>query len=186
MSQSAAPPAVTSVVDRAAIRTMSQRRRRVWINVAVFVLVTTVMVLLSMAQRDYQSVRDCWKRMNGTGQELQKLLSRGEAAPLLLPLPQPRELPANASQAERDRRDDEFLLMRQHYFYNAHYGRPQAQQRQRPVGVCCCAALHHLYLRTNGRHVIVFDGQRYELRWLTESEFRRQAAVLELVVPEQP
>lgn len=187
MSESVATQTAKSVADRATRRIMSQRRRRVWFNVAVFVLVTAVMVVLSMAHRDHQSVRSCERRLEFARQELQKLLDdHGRVAPGSLPLEgwkEVKEMWEPSSPAEQEMHD-EYYSRREHYYYNSRYGRQLA--RRAPIGVCCCADQHRLYLRADGRHVIVFDGQRYELRWMTEREFHEQATALELTLPAEP
>lgn len=67
MSEAAPAQTAKSVADRASRRTMSEHRRRVWLNVAVFSLVTAAMVVLSMAHRDHQSVRSCQRRLELRG-----------------------------------------------------------------------------------------------------------------------
>jgi hypothetical protein len=175
----ATAPAAKNVADRAALRTMSQRRRRVWINVSAFALLTGLMVLLSMAQRDEQAVRSCHDRLAFAADELQNRLSRGVTAVDNLPLPGSTGVAKVATGQPRN--EDEAFENRVHYFYNADWWR--GRHRRRVVGVCSCAAPHQLFLRPDGRHVIVFDGQRYELRWMTESEFARQAPEFGLDVP---
>jgi len=158
---------------------MSVRRRRVWRSLAVFVIVTAAMVVLSMAQRDYQAVQACRDRLEFTRGQLQELLAHGTVAPLELPMPG-HSTEAGGTPAPRKPAEDPFVA-RAHYFYNARYARQP--DRKDPVGVCCCEAPHHLYLRPDGRHVIVFDGQRYSLGWLSEAEFQRRASALKLNVP---
>lgn len=187
MSEAAPAQTAKSVADRASRRTMSERRRRVWLNVAVFSLVTAAMVVLSMAHRDHQSVRSCQRRLEFARQELQKLLDdSGRVAPESLPLEgweEVTQMGEPSSPAEQEMHD-EYYMRREHYFYNSRYGRQLTQRRL--VGVCCCAAPHRLYLQADGRYAIVFDGQRYELRWMTEREFHEQAAALKLILPAQP
>ncbi|MFH1746493.1 MAG: hypothetical protein ABIG44_05545 [Planctomycetota bacterium] len=171
-----------SAVDRAARRRMTERRRRVWLNLLLFGVVLVVAVLLSMAQRDHQSVRSCDQRLTVTCQELQKMLAQGKVAPKNLPLPLPGSEYGDAmlSEEEAAADDEAFFVMRAHYFYNAHYARQSASGQR--VGVCCCANAHALYLREDGRHVVLFDGENYELVWMTEEEYQRQAAELGLCV----
>ena len=99
-----------------------------------------------------------------------------------------------ATAAEQDEWQSEVLEARQHYFYNSQYA--AAHSGPRIVGVCCCKNTHHLFLQSSGRHVIVFDGEKYEVRWITEAELRKQAtlwgftpeqiAALGLDKPKQP
>ena len=153
---------------------MSERRWRVLLNVTVFVAATGAMVLLSMSHRDAQAVQTCREQMDYTCQELQKLLETGQVAPRSLPLPLPPEPGEGASAAEKEKWQSETLAAREHYFYNSQYATTRSGGQT--VGVCCCKNTHHLFLRANGRHVVVFDGQKYEVRWLTEAELRQQAA----------
>lgn len=181
MSKSVVGQTGQTAADRAARRTLLQRRRRVWRSLVLFVVVTAVMVLVSMAQRDYQSVRTCRQRLEYTCAELQKLLERGDKAPQSLPLPR-ADGGRESAGVNGGVDDDAYFTLRARYFYNARYGRAAAREKR--VGVCCCEQPHRLYLRADGRHVIVFDGQRYDLIWMAEQEFRRQAAELGLHVPD--
>jgi hypothetical protein len=164
---------------------MAERRWRVWINICVFVLATALILVLSMAQRDHQSVQTCFERMDYIRQQLEGLLGKGEVAPRHLPLPEVEPPPSDASLDERERYEEEVLSRREHYFYNTRYGAAAATP-DAPTGVCCCKAPHRLYLREDGRHVIIFDGEQYELIWLTESEFRRREKALGFDLPTAP
>lgn len=184
MSDTSPPAPPGTVADRAALRAMAERRWRVWINVAAFVLATALILVLSMAQRDHESVQKCHERMDYARQQLQDLLAQGQLVPLRLPLPEGEQLPADASPAEREQREEDALSRREHYFYNMRYARSLG--RSTPVGVCCCKYPHRLYLHQDGRHVIIFDGEQYELVWLTETEFRRQEKTLGFDLPTTP
>ncbi len=153
---------------------MAQRRRRVWLNIGGFVLVTGLMVVLSMLQRDQQSIVSCRERLVFATRELQKRLGRGQTELVDLPLPDSK---GDSAQPQ----SEEAFENRAHYFYNSDWWREQPKRKV--VGVCCCAAVHDLFLRPDGRHVIVFDGTKYELRWMTEAEFARQGPELGLDVP---
>jgi len=181
MALRTAATATRSAAERATQRVVSERRWRVWSNLTTFVAISVVMVLLSMALRDHQSIDSCYRRLSYTSADLQKRLARGEVAPFTLPLPSSPESTAAAlpDLGRRSATDDP--TPREHYYYNTFYARQQAGSGD--VGVCCCKAPHDLFLRSDGRHVLVFDGQHYALRWLAESEFRRAAPGLELRVP---
>lgn len=163
--------------DELARQTVAQRRRRVWFNLMLFLVVTAGMVVLSMAQRDHAALRgtiaDCRKRLEFVRDELQTLFDRtGQLAPDELPLP---ELAASGQDADKTKGsldDEEFFTLRTHYIYNARYA--QASKRQL-VGVCCCEQAHDLYLQRDRRHVLLFNGKRYEVLWMSETEFRRRA-----------
>ena len=64
---------------------MSQRRRRVWRNLIVFVLVTCAMILLSMAERDNQAVRGTIRQdredLEYACAQLQEAFERGRLTP---------------------------------------------------------------------------------------------------------
>lgn len=184
MTDHTTAPAAESVADRAAERLRARRRWRVWINVAVFVLVTVGMLFLLLVQRDSQAQRgiaECHAKLAVAREEFQKLWHTAAPLPDALPLPKAPP-PAGAGATPRPANDDKILDDRLHYFYNRNYLRNYwaGVAADRVVGVCCCEEPHFLFLQADGRHVILFDGQQYELRWMTESEFRQRAAALSL------
>ena len=63
-------------------------------------------------------------------------------------------------------------LHRQYYF-NIYYANQQEWMRR--VGVCCLRKPVQFFVRTEGRAVILFDGDRFSAQWMTESEFRAAA-----------
>jgi len=163
----------------AALEVVAERRRRVRRSVLVFVFVTVVIILLSVAERDHQARRGaiaaCERRLLFARDELQRLLDeRGLIAPAELPLP-PVEVPAHPPIAGRSPEEDAYFEMRSQYVYNAFYG--QAKDGSL-VGVCYCAKPHQLYLQADGRHVLLFDGRTYQVRWIPEAEFQRRARQL--------
>jgi hypothetical protein len=146
---------------------MRQRRRRVWRNLLTFLLVTGAMVLRVMARRDQQDVGRCLETMRFIAQELERAEQRGLGVPTNLPLPPMAEDQSNAT--------------RHHYHYSpgnvaAAKGRPGGQ----PLGVVCCDHPHPLFTRTDGRYVVLSNGQAFELRWMREAEYQQRAAELRL------
>ena len=113
------------------------------------------MVVLSMAHRDSQYVRTCQANIQSAVETLEA--ERGQRGlPLILPLPE----------AGRS--------LRNHYRYA-----PRNANRLgtvRPVVVCYCRRPHRFFLRTSGRHVVLYDGDALTLRWMSESEFEERLA----------
>ena len=94
-----------------------------------------------------------------------------------------RDCRARLVQAVGDypRRTEPHSAAASHYVY-----RPDnlsADAPDAPVGVSCCAAAHRLFLDTDGRHVVTYDGRAFEIRWMTETEFQRRAESLGLAGP---
>jgi len=151
------------VTERVRQRTMTSRRRRFVRRVVIFAVLTAGMVLVSMAHRDAQAMAQCRGRADFIADEFSaNYLDR--KLPILLP----------------HRPEDRDWVLR-HYEYRPVNDRFFRQERD--VGVCCCQKPHRLTLRERGRHVVVFDGASFQVRWLTESEFKQQAAALHLPVP---
>lgn len=59
------------------------------------------------------------------------------------------------------------------YEYNMFYAN-QAKRSPR-VGVCCSKEPVKFFVLTEGRVVILFDGEEYSSQWMPEREFRDQA-----------
>ncbi len=160
----------TPASDEAALRTLGQRRRRVWRSVLLVVLLTLVMVMLSVMNRDQQAIDSCRERMEYAVREFQRQFDEHGISPTALPLPQ--DTPDAAAR------------MREHVLYNYLY----TESALTEVGVCCCRYPHSRLFQPAGRHVITFnvrDG-RYLLRWVKEEEFRQKADDLGLRVPIRP
>ncbi len=177
MSQGQMPATSTPLEDvkqRALIRTMVQRRRRVWLNIAAILVIMALMVVLSMAVRDDQAVRgtvrDCRAALEVAGERLQVALDRGIFPPPTLPLPR-EELPASADRAAREAADERHLDRLLRYEYD-----PQHRRRASggPVRVAYDLEPHGLYLQEDQRHVLLFDGTRYTVATLSEAEFQRR------------
>ena len=155
--------------ERVARRTMAQRRRRVIRSVLTVVLVTLVMLLLSVLSRDEQAVWGCRERMELALKTFQQHHQEWMRDPLKFPLP---SIEAQLGDIWRD-----------HVLDNWHFTEQAAFARE--VGVCCCERSHSRLFRPSGRHVILFNvpEQKYELKWMDESEFARRAKELGFRAP---
>lgn len=166
------PAATTMDVQ---LRTLRERRRRVWRSVLTFVVVTTVLVLLSIANRDESAIRSCHGRMMAARDALQQVYDRGR--------PVPPQLPLLADVDPKDEHQQQIVHLRSHAYYNVlHDCRLNAA---REVGVCACRGNHTRLIGDAGRWVIVFNSARrqYEVRWMDREEFERQADELGLRDP---
>lgn len=152
--------------EQVARRTLRQRRRRVWRSIALVIVLMLAMVVLSILNRDQQEIDACRERMAFATQEFQRLYDERGTTPSALPLPE-------GDAEARDR-------IRSHVLYNVLYTKSSRTE----VGVCCCQAPHDPLFLPPGRHVIVFNVRegRYDLRWMSEDEFVRQADDLGLRV----
>ncbi len=164
MTTSASTPATTpaSASDRASLRTMRQRKRRVWRNLLTVVVVTALMVVLVMARRDQQDVGRCLETMRFVVHTLESVETRRDGLPTNLPQPK-----------------SDGAMDRSHYHYNPRNalaifsGGP-------PIGVVCCDHPHRLFTRADGRYVVLAENGALRIEWLVESEFQRRAAGLQL------
>lgn len=166
MPQAAKYAEAATPSEQVARRTLGMRRRRVWRSVGLVVLLTLAMVILSVMNRDQQSIDACRERMTFAVGEFQRQLDERGISPSALPLPE-----GDADARER---------FRGHVLYNVLY----TGSSRTEVGVCCCQEPHDRLFMPPGRHVIVFNvrQRRYELRWMTEEEFVRRADELGLRV----
>jgi len=168
----------------AAEQTLARRRRRVWRNLTLIMVITGIMVVLSMAERDNQSLRGsietCRRNLEFAAGRLQEAFDRGEPAPPRVPLPQD-PAPPGLSPADQEAYQDAQLDRILHYHYEPMHRK--ALSPGRTAIICYCVKPHHLYLRDDRRHVILFDGRKYQVACLGETEFRRRAAELGIALP---
>ncbi|MGE0479657.1 MAG: hypothetical protein AB7Q17_04200 [Phycisphaerae bacterium] len=148
--------AAAEAAERAALRTMAARRRATRRRLITTVVVGVAMVLMVMATRDNQAVRRCRASAEYAAGVFRAELARHQ--PLPLSFPRPREGQ---------------IMPREHYHYSPLNANLIALRR--PIGICYCEDRHNLFLQADGRHVLLYDGERIELRWVTEPEFVRQA-----------
>jgi hypothetical protein len=127
-----------------------------WRRLVVFVVVTTVMVLAVLLSRDTQQLRAMKKQGEMIAAVLRESYLRRQDPPLRFPpLDPPNERLYEA------------------YEYNMFYA-IQAERGPR-VGVCCSKRPVEFFVLTEGRIVILFDGEDYSSQWMPEREFRDQA-----------
>jgi len=146
--------------QRARWRTLLERRRRFWRRTVLFVLVTVVMVLAALANRDMVHRRDIQGKATIVANALQQAYARRQHDP---PLRFP-ELP------------EPYQELHKHYHFNIFYANQQKSRRR--VGVCCLQDPVRFLLRADGRMVILFDGKQFTPQWMTEREFRAAAPAL--------
>jgi hypothetical protein len=167
MSESPAASATPSPQKLLQLHMLKRRRRRVWLNTVGIVLITLLMVLLSVAERDSQSLRGsvlrCKNDLEYARKVLQAEFDAGRPAPAKMPLPAV-QIPPDLTQKERERFDQQREDWRRHYKYLAGH---RGQVRDgKPVVVCQDVHLHDLYIYPDQLHVILFDGHDYKLETL--------------------
>jgi hypothetical protein len=160
----------TAASERAELRTVGQRRRRVLRRVLLVAVLALAMLVLTVVNREQQAIDSCRERMEYALKVFQERYDQG--------LPSPTELPLPSESGEVGRR------LREHVLYNWFY----TESARAEVGVCCCQHAHTPLFFPDGRHVIIFNVRqgRYELRWMEEDEFARRADDLGLRVRVQP
>ena len=141
------------------LRVVSRRRRNVRRNVVVLTAMIAFTLLITLAGRDQQDVRRCRDRLERAVAILRDRVGSG------LPddFPQP---------------DQEQTVAASHYDY-----RPDnlvAESLLTPIAVIACDSNHGLFLDTNGRHVVLYDGKNFDIRWMTETEFQERASSIGL------
>lgn len=153
------------VAERVRARVIAQRKRRILINLGVFVLVTLGMVYVVLLQRDDQAVRN----INDLGARIAAALQSEWNASAALPIQFPDLGPE--TRAARGR-----------FVFNARY---VEQLRARTPVVVCMTPRVRLYLRSDGHSIVLFDGDRYTATWMTTDAFRAKADALGIIVDEQ-
>lgn len=133
-------------------RLVSYRRRRIARALGVMVIGGAAVVLVSMVNRDNLAVAADRKRLEFWRDEFTAMMSAGRSAPLDLPVPRGKD-----------------AKLRESYSYNVMYvttarthGRAAVVYRNTPL---------LLFLRAGGRHILTFDGDRYEIVWVNQKEF---------------
>ncbi len=141
---------------RRRLRTMLSRRRRFWRSVFTFVIATTVMVLLVLANRDAQQFRRINQEARAIAEALQAKAAETGDLPLLMP-----NLPSPYGEAAK------------RYYFNMYY--VEQQRWSRPAGVCCSKKPWDFFLRSSGRVVVLYDGDKFVAQWMPEDEFHKLA-----------
>jgi hypothetical protein len=161
-----AQPTDALVTQRARLHTLRQRRRRLWQRIATLTFVTIAMVLVVLLNRDTQHLREFRRRGQLVAAALQQEFENRGAPPLMVP-------------SGRGRVEEEVLEQeRKRHYFNMLYVRQREQHPERKVGACCLEQPVRFFLRTEGRIMILFDGERFESTWMPEDEFRAQAEQL--------
>ena len=150
----------SSEVDRrAAARTMRTRRRRIIRNLGAFVLAVVVMVMLSLAHRDNQAVRSNRDALGHLPAAFEDALAHGG-------LPRKLPPPPGVSPDEATHWRDRLLYLRGNVTKLGRHERVAVAYMDRPLS---------LFLRADGRHLVLFDGEHFERVWMTETELRERA-----------
>lgn len=148
------PSGVTSKVQ---LRTFLSRRGRLIRQVSLYLVITMAMLLAAIANRDSQAIRNSAARAQRIADALQREFDELHAPPLHLPSlgPSSGVLPTR-------------------YLFNFAY--PRMQSVRGVVGVTCPREPTRLFVRADGRHVVLFDGTRYSVQWVRQDEFAASAA----------
>lgn len=149
-------PTERTVSQRARLRALLARRKRFWRSVAVFVVVAVAMVLAALLHRDTQQLRTVRKQATVVADALQENYARRRDPPLSFP-----KLP------------ERYEKLHRHYYFNIFYANQQKSQGQ--AGACCLREPLRFFVRTEGRVVILFDGEQFSSQWMPEGEFRARA-----------
>ena len=160
MSQSTrAAPEAQPASRRAEERVMNYRRRRVLRSSLFFSIITIVMIVVAMAQRDRQAERGGLDAAKTAAAVLHDAYVRERFLPL--------QMPADAARRG---------VNAQSWSFNITY--PERARNSGRVGVCCLNPPVDLFLQEDVRFVVVFDGGDFDVLRLDESAFRQQAQAL--------
>ena len=195
------------VTQRARLHTLLQRRRRLWRRIVILVVATVVIVLMALLNRDTLHLRAQRKVGQMVAAALQKEFEDRRDPPLMFPSGKDRqeeqlerelkeleredpESEQDPAELERRRREVEreleplvlkrrqFEQERQRHYFNMFYVSQRKLHPEGEVGVCCFEKPVRFYVRTEGRIVILFDGEHFNSYWMPESEFRTKAEQL--------
>lgn len=146
--------------QRAALRTMQERRARIWRRLALVAIVSAIIVALLVAQRDNQTRRHYREQLEG----LQHVFEEGRA--------RSGSPPAALGVVERDNPAWDLC-----YFNPTYVDRAARRGRS---GVAAMRAPVNLIFNPDGRFLLMFDGKDYHVEWIDEAQFRAVAASLGL------
>lgn len=149
--------------QKVSLRTLLERRRRIWRRLLLMIVVTVTIIVLALAQRDTQRIRYHAEEMARIAEALRGSLEQTGVAPEVLSLA---------------RRDSEIARK---YRFNVNY-RQHAERRGRSA-VCAMTEPVRLFLRQSRRYLILFDGREFSVRWMTEEQFLEQSEPLGLGRP---
>lgn len=145
--------------ERANLRVMHERARRIWVRLSLVIVVTVAIIVLALAQRDNQTIRRQSRIAQQIAAEMREAYEQRRALSDLTLLAQQ---PALAED----------------YYFNPSYS-IQAERRGR-AGVCAPRRQVRLFLREDGRHVVLFDGTTFTVAWMSEAQFAERSAELGL------
>ena len=123
-------------------------------------LILAAMVVVSLINRDTQQIREEREKGELIAAALQEDFESRHRPPLRFP---------DAAALSRDRG---------RYYFNLFY--TDRKKWHSEVGVCCLKTPVRLFVRTEGRIVILYDGKQYRSQWVPEIEFCARAAELGL------
>jgi len=152
--------------ERVSLRTLYERRWRFWRRLWLMIVGTITIVVLALAQRDTQRIRWHEREMARIAEALRGAIEEKGAAPEVLSLA----------------RSDSEVATR--YLFNVNY-RQHAERRGRSA-VCAMRGSIPLFLRPSGRYLILFDGHRFTVEWMSEARFAEQSEALGLGRPVRP
>lgn len=164
MQNAPEPDVNQGVQQRVNLRVMSARRTRVMLQVALLLTVSAGLVIAVMFHRDQLAVDRCRRGADAIVAALDADVKARRPLPMALPI-------------------DERVGGHFHYspLNSTLFG------MGKPVGVCCCTSEHNLFLlRPKGRHVVLYNGESLEVRWVSEAEFEARAAEWNLNPPRIP
>lgn len=129
------------------------RSRRVRRALLTIVTVSAGLICVMVLQRDVQDQRHCHERIAFALEALEEIHAGGHAAPIVLPQP-PQPVP---------------VVFTPHFRYDPFF--EQLARFKTPVAVAWCENPHQRVWLENGRHLLEYDGQHYQVRWLAEPDF---------------
>jgi hypothetical protein len=162
VSQTGAAVEHSPEAERVRLRTYRERSRRIWRQLLLVVVVTIIIVLLSLAQRDTQAQRFERREIDRLAATLRESFHKNKAPADLLgaiPLQDP--------------------LWRRYYLNQGYARQGWAGSR---IGVACSPRPVQMFLRSDGRMLLLFDGREFTVNWISEEEFRKHAAELGLAL----
>ncbi len=126
----------------------------------MLVLILAAMVVVSLVNRDTQQIRNEREKGKLIAAALQEDFEPRRQPPLRFP-----DVPTLSRERNR-------------YYFNLFYA--DRKKLYSEVGVCCLKTPVRLFVRAEGRIVILYDGDQYRSQWIPEAEFCARAVELGL------
>jgi hypothetical protein len=162
----ASPPlsrtAPVDISDRAKVRIMTYRRRRILRGGGLFVAGSLIMILMALANRDAQERR-------GGADQAEKLVAILQRAYENSGYP-PQRFPDEAAKQN---------IPTDQYYFNSMYSSQAGSGGT--VGVCYRD--QDLFLSPDGYYVTLFAGGHYRWEWMEDQTFKQRAAQLGFRAP---